>query len=151
MCAACQARWQADRVIADRLWLVSALRKAARLTPAEYAGPVCTDPRGDEHSYHATLDDYLDGIDPEAAPEESAPYVWACTVSRPQMDVADMLANIEESDAMQEGYVWTGEDELRAYLTAWFARQSPVWSADPRRVVVLDAARFEALLSQVQL
>ena len=144
-CAECQRRLAAERAEKDDAKLLALLRRAARLTPAEYTGPVCACEDGDEDSYYPTAGDYEDCVDDD--PESRQPYVWACTTSPPTLDVDSILETAAENADVPDDWDWMGVEALRELLAAWRARQDDVWMVDTTRVVVLDSSRFEALIA----
>ena len=124
-------------------WEVGQLRHAERLT--EYSGPVF-DSDGDHYP------------DLEAEDLEDAAFCWAAKKVPFRIDVEQAIERALEElqqdleDAFIEPEDLVGTSELEEFCRAWCAKQDlRVYEADYTRVVVLDEAKFEALMREVGL
>lgn len=122
-------------------WELGKLRQAERL--ADYSGPVFT---GDG--------DYYPDI--EAEELEEAVFCWAAKKVPFKLDVERAVENALEElqqgleDAFIEPEDLVDTKALEEFCRAWSAKQDlPVYEPDYTRVVVLDEAKFEALMREI--
>ena len=149
-CAGCKAAIDAKTAADQQAKLLSVLRKATRLTEAEYDGPGCSDVEGDKDRYHETSGDWLDWLGHGNGADARQPFLFACHVEPVTLDVQEVLDAAEENQEVWDGFKWADLEELEEFVATWNERQPDIWRVDSTRVIVLDAVRFDALIAEEQ-
>jgi len=131
--------------------VVDCLRKAKRLTPAEYSDPVFWE----DCPLIGYADGYFDnaGEAVEAAEgdghEHPPAWLWAATSHSIEIDAGGVIDEAMYRLHDDAEVPTPAKDDLARYLAAWCKRQDVVegtltWEEDRTRVIVLDQARLNA-------
>jgi hypothetical protein len=135
------------------------LRRATPIPAKDWSDPVFSDEVSGDWSegYSSDIENLIDyhyGYGPTeeelagAAPPLPPAYCWPCTSRSLSLDPVSLLENSVDDMHEDAGDQIVDADELCAFIEAWNAKQTcKTWYPDYSRVVVLDEARFAALLS----
>jgi len=140
------------------------LARAKHVPASEWSDPVFSDDvSGDwgegfsscwqemEQSYFDTAvwDDCVDGQGVITVPPPA--YCWPCESQALRLDPNSLLENATDDMHEDAGDEIVDADELVRFIEAWNAKQTcKSWYPDYSRVIVLDEARFKALLEDGQ-
>jgi hypothetical protein len=116
--------------------------KAERIPEAEYGGPIFCDAEiGPQEGYFPNTQELRDWFDCGGEGDEWPTEVWACTISKLELDAGNILEHAfqdHHEDASEE-ISRTSEDLLQDLLNKWVEEHSSVESyhADHTRLVVM--------------
>lgn len=129
--------WTACRSCAE----LAKASHATHVSLKEYMGKmICA---GDDK--YMPTEDVEDAIDNEEIP---VPYVWGCDEFPLRLDIESILEN--ELQDHHEDAEFDHEGELIEFVEAWNAKQTDASYFPNNTVVVLDEARFSAMLLQFE-
>jgi len=80
--------------------------------------------------------------------EITAPYVWGCDKTPLRLDIEDALETVLQDH--YEGASFNNEDELIEFVEGWNKKQTDASFFPNNTVVVIDEARFSAMLLQFE-
>ena len=136
------------------------LARAKPVPASEWSGPVFSDDvSGDwgdgysscwqeleqNHYDNAVWDDCVDGQGVVTVPPPA--YCWPCEAQALRLDPDSLLENAVGDMNEAAGDEIVDADDLICFIEAWNAKQTcKSWYPDYSRVIVLDEARFKALL-----
>lgn len=105
-----------------------------------------------EPGYSWSVDDFKDnwaeGFCHYEEPQRALPaYCWPCEAQTLRLDPDSLLENAVDDMHEDASSEIVGADDLICFIEAWNAKQTcKSWYPDYSRVIVLDEARFKALL-----
>lgn len=147
-CGAEKARYATK---CSRCQEIDRLRKAVKVSDADYSGPVFSDDLvGYNDGYFLDTGEFAslwgDHVAYETVSGDMPCYVWACNEHPFRVDAEDVLSGLDDcyEDAWNDVVDQKGIED---FISAWNAKQTIVsWEVDYSRVVVLDQDRFNALI-----
>lgn len=146
-CVACgKVISQYSRLCVD-CFHVKTLSRAEIITEP-YSGPVYHDKvEGDwGDGYSSNIEEFFASCADEGL--EPPPYCYPCTSEHLRLDAYNILAQVLDDHYEDASDDVVGYDDLEAFIKQWNARQTVVtYRHDRSRVIVLDQARFEALIA----
>ncbi len=132
-----------------------ALRRAVPILASEWTDPVHRDDMGGDcgSGYSSNVAHLLGWWDAEnwvevgPLPEPPA-WCWPCKPTDFQLDLERILENALEEFHEDAGDSLVDTEELYAFVEAWNKKQTlTTWYPDHTRVVVIDEARFQAIVN----